>query len=450
MTGLPVSADLATRPLGIRGVVRTARRNLLEIIPVLATRQPMVSGKMVRRWHMVMDPQALRRVLLEKPRSYPKSEVTRNVLGPVIGDSLFLAEGRHWLWQKRAVAPVFSSRNITNLGPVMTAAAGRMLQRVAEQDGCAVDMHAEFTAAAFEVINDVLFSGEGAIDRSVARRAIDIYVNRSARTSLLDIVGAPSWMPRLGRLRPAREVVELRRIADDSIRCRRQSERAPVGDLHDLMAAASDPKTGRRMNPRELRDNLLTFVVAGHETTALALSWALYLLAFDAGMQERVRDEIAAAGIVGLAKAGDLERLPLTFRVIREALRLYPPAGILVRTALEQDELGGREVRPGDTILIPLYALHRSHCLWEDPDAFLPDRFANPDRIDRFQYLPFGDGPRACIGSNFAMQEAGILLASLLARFRFTAIDDRQPRPVMILTLRPQGGVWLQSEPVAG
>lgn len=448
MQDLPVRANLATRPLGLRKVVRTARRNLLEIIPELATRQPMVSGKMIRRWHMVMDPPALRRVLQVKARDYPKSEVVKNVLGPVIGESLFLAEGRNWLWQKRAASPVFSRHNISALGPVMSASATRMVERLNRAESPVIDMHSEFTAATFEVISDVMFAGQGAIDRSVAERAIDIYVARSARTSVLDIIGAPSWIPRLGRFLPATEVRHLKSAADEAIRRRRDSGRPPGNDLHDLLAAAEDPTTGRRMNPQELRDNLLTFVVAGHETTALALSWALYLLAFDLPWQVRVREEVDAAIGGGCARAEDLERMPCTRRVLKEALRLYPPAGILVRTALGEDELGGREVRPGDTILMPVYALHRNRCLWERPDEFDPDRFLEPDGIDRFQYLPFGGGPRTCIGADFAMQEAGILLATLLANFRFSPVPGRDPKPVLILTTRPDGGVWLNFVPV--
>ena len=444
MTDLPVRANLATEPLGLRKVVETARRNLLEIIPELATRQPMVSGRMIRRWHMVMDPPALRRVLLEKARDYPKSEVVKNVLGPVIGDSLFLAEGRNWLWQKRAASPVFSSRNISALGPVMSASAARMVERLNGAQSRVVDMHEEFTAATFEVISDVMFAGQGTIDRTVAARAIDIYVARSARTSVLDIIGAPSWFPRLGRLLPAREVRQLKSVADNAIRRRRLAGRSNGNDLHDLLAAAQDPKTGRRMSPQELRDNLLTFVVAGHETTALALSWALYLLAYDHSWQERLREEVCSVIGGEPAHADDLERMPCTLRVLKEALRLYPPAGLILRTALVEDELGGREVRPGDTILMPIYALHRNQCLWERPDEFDPDRFLEPNEIDRFQYLPFGGGPRSCIGSNFAMQEAGILLSTLLANFRFSLIPERPPKPVLILTMRPEGGVWLE------
>jgi cytochrome P450 len=147
-----------------------------------------------------------------------------------------------------------------------------------------------------------------------------------------------------------------------------------------------------------------------------------------------------------VAGAEDVARLPLVRQVVDEALRLYPPAAFLARTAQAADTLCGREVRKGDTVILPIYALHRHRLLWQDPDAFVPGRFADPRGTERFAYLPFGDGPRICIGASFAIQEAVIILATLLSRFRFAPVAGRDPRPVMILTLRPEGGVWLTAE----
>ena len=147
------------------------------------------------------------------------------------------------------------------------------------------------------------------------------------------------------------------------------------------------------------------------------------------------------------AQVTDLPALSLCRRIIDETLRLYPPAAFLSRTARGPDRLCGREIRRGDTVMLPIYALHRNHLLWPDPDRFDPDRFLDPDRIDRFAYLPFGGGPRICIGASFALQEATIILATLLARFRFEPVAGRDPEPALILTLRPEGGVWLCATP---
>jgi cytochrome P450 len=235
---------------------------------------------------------------------------------------------------------------------------------------------------------------------------------------------------------------EMKRVANSAILTRKERPQTGVPDLLDLLLAAQDPTTERKMSTEELRDNLLTFIVAGHETTALTLAWSLYLCAHDAAVQAAARTLLGDRA----ATAADLSALPLTRRIVDEALRLYPPAAFLSRTAMAEDELCGRQVKRNDTVILPIYALHRNSLLWENPDAFDPGRFADPKSIDRFSYLPFGDGPRICIGASFALQEAMIILATLLARFKFTAIPGRAPKPVMILTLRPEGGVWLGVE----
>lgn len=445
---LPVHVPLVTEPLGLLRSLGAARRNLLTILPDIATRQPMVSGRTGIRWHMVMEPGALRRILLEKLDDYPKSRATKSLLRPAIGESLFIAEGAHWRWQRRATAPAFTHRNIAALSPMMSAAAERSVARAAAGNGAPLDMMEEMVRATFEVISDVTFSGDGQFDAEAVHRAIDSYIAAAGKISLFDMIGAPDWLPRPGRLVTGPVLKQMKAVADKSITARRSSGSRTPPDLLDLLLAGEDPETRRRMNTAELRDNLLTFIVAGHETTALTLSWALYLCAFDQEVQERARSEAQAVLGGRLATAEDIEKLPFIRSIIDEALRLYPPAAILSRTAQAPDELCGREIRPGDTVMIPIYALHRHHQLWEEPNAFRPDRFADRKSVDRYAYLPFGDGPRICIGASFAIQEAVIILASLLSRFRFRQVEGRNPEPVMILTLRPKGGVWLKAEPL--
>ncbi|QFT98713.1 putative bifunctional P-450/NADPH-P450 reductase 2 [Roseovarius sp. THAF8] len=446
----PVKVALVTEPMGILGSLGAARRNVLSIIPELATRQPMVSGRTGKRWHMVMDPGAIREILLERVDTYPKSLVTKNLLKPAIGESLFIAEGAHWRWQRRTAAPVFSHRNVMNLAPIMTAAAQRSADRVAEAGPRAIDMAADMVRTTFDVIADVTFSGDGMFDADAVHRGIDAYISEAGKISLLDVLGAPDWVPRPGRLIFSRNAVgDMRRIADEAIEARRQRGPEGVPDLLDLLMEGEDPKTKRQMNTAELRDNLLTFIVAGHETTALTLGWSLYLCAFDQDVQDRARAELRAVCGDGPVTGEHVEKLPYLRQIIDEALRLYPPAGMVSRTAMANDTLCGREIRKGDTVILPIYALHRHHMLWDDPDAFRPDRFADRKAVERYAYLPFGDGPRICIGASFALQEAVIILGTLLNRFRFTPVAGRDPDPVMILTLRPEGGVWLEAEPVS-
>ncbi|SHG80981.1 cytochrome P450 [Cognatishimia maritima] len=447
-TQIPVHAKLATRPLGLWHSLQAARSNLLEILPAIAVKQPMVSGKTGLRWHMVMDPGAIRRMLLEKVDDYPKSKATKNLLKPAIGNSLFIAEGADWRWQRRAAAPVFSHRNVAALAPIMTAAAEDCCQRIAERAPAAVNLLDEMVRTTFDVIADVTFSGDGDFDAQAVHGAIDAYIAEAGKISILDMFGAPDWVPRPGRMFFGSAVNDMKSVADKAIDARQARGPRAVPDLLDLLLAGEDPETKRRMNTAELRDNLLTFIVAGHETTALSLSWALYLCAFDQEVQDKARAEIHAVCGNSAATGDDVPNLPYVRMIIDEALRLYPPAGIVSRTAQADDVLCGREVRRGDTVMIPIYALHRHEALWDAPDAFRPERFTDRKEVDRYAYLPFGDGPRICIGASFALQEAVIILATLLGRFRFTPVVGRDPSPVMILTTRPEGGVWLTAEAV--
>jgi len=449
---IPVRVPLVTEPMSVWQSLKTARRNVLEIIPDLCTKQPIVSGKTaIVRWHMVMDPDANKHILRDQLENYPKSDVTKNILEPAIGNSLFIAEGAQWRWQRRAATPVFTHRNIANLAPIMSHAAGRSIERLSTASGRAADVFQEMVDTTFDVISDVTFSGDEGFDRDGVHNAIEAYVGQTAKLSLMDVVGVPTWVPRPGRLISSNSMKDMRAIADGAIDRRRETGPRPVPDLLDLLLEGEDPKTKRQMNTAELRDNLLTFIVAGHETTALTLSWALYLCAFDPAVQDKARAE--AQSVLqerDVATAEDVPQLKYIRQIVDEALRLYPPAGFLSRTAQAADTICGREIRKGDTVALPIYALHRNALLWDNPDAFDPDRFADPKSINRFAYLPFGDGPRICIGASFALQEAVIILASLLARFKFSAIKGRDPKPVMIVTLRPEGGLWLDIEDLKG
>ncbi|MEO8529730.1 MAG: cytochrome P450 [Deltaproteobacteria bacterium] len=446
-TDTPVRVPLHKPPLGLLESVRTGRRNVLELIPDIATKVPILSGRTVKRWHMIMDPGALKRILKDNVDNYPKSVVTKLMLNPAIGDSLFIAEGAHWRWQRRAAAPVFSHRNVTALGTVMSAAADRASERLAALPGEG-DLYQEMVTATFEVISDVTFSGSAAFDRDATHKAIETYMSGVAKVSFLDIIGAPPWVPRPGRMFTRGVMGRMKDMADQTIDARRAAPKKPTPDLLDLLLDGEDPETKRQMTTAELRDNLLAFIVAGHETTALALGWALYLCAFDPKVQDKLRAEATKILQGRTATAADVPNLPYTRQVIDETLRLYPPAAFLSRTAAGPDTLCGREVRKGDTVILPIYALHRNELLWDNPDHFDPDRFADAKNIDRFANLPFGDGPRICIGASFAIQETVIVLATLISRFRFSQVAGRAPKPVMILTLRPEGGVWLKVEAI--
>jgi cytochrome P450 len=271
----------------------------------------------------------------------------------------------------------------------------------------------------------------------------------AGRASLLDFLEVPQWIPRPGTILAHGAVRTMHAMVARAIDARRREARLVADDLLDHMIRADDPETGRRMDARDLLHNMQFFIVAGHETTALALAWSLFLLANDQGVQARAREE--ARSVLGerAAGAGDLAAMPQVEAVIEEAMRLYPPVGFLARNVLRPDRLYDRDILPNETVFPNIYGLHRNRMLWENPDAFDPGRFAPERRAarDRYQYIPFGAGPRICVGANFAMMQAQIILATLLARFRFEP-SGPQPTPVMHMTIRPDPGVVLTVRPL--
>lgn len=442
-TNLPPRAKTATKPMGFFESLSAARRDLMSIIPPIAFEQPIVSGRTGVRWHMLMDPRGIERVLKTNIENYPKSDVTKRILKPGIGEGLFVVEGQTWRWQRRAVAPIFQVRNIDSLAPVMSAAAENSANRMAAANGQTVDVYADMVRMTVEVIANVTFSTGDYIKPEEVSHGVSQYIDQVARVSFFDMIGAPDWVPRLNRMMNPNSLTGLQTLADQSVEIRKEHGPKPEPDLLDRLMAAQDPESGRKMTKRELRDNILTFVAAGHETTTLALAWALYLCAFDQDVQDRARAEAVAVLQGEVAGAAHIPGLQYTRQIVQEAMRLYPPAALLSRTAQAEDELCGRVIERGDTVMLPIYALHRNKLLWDDPDRFDPDRFAPGAQYDRYAYLPFGNGPRICIGAEFALREAQIVLATLLSRFRFETIES-VPEPHLLMTLRPRNGIRLR------
>ncbi|HEY2007457.1 MAG TPA: cytochrome P450 [Rhizomicrobium sp.] len=444
---IPVGAPVHRRRLSRLETALVARRNVLEIIPALSYRQPMVSGEMLMRWHMLADPGGMKRVMLDNLANYPKSEIMRRMLRPAIGNSLFNADGADWKWQRQAVAPVFTHRNVVALAPAMTATAERACHRLARTGRA--ELVAEMLTATFDVICDVALSGREHFDGKTFSKAITQYFQTAGRASLLDFLGFPQWFPRPGELLAATSVHTMHDMVAAAIEARRKEAAGGADDLLNHMLAARDPETGQQMSKEELVHNMQFFIVAGHETTALALSWALYLLAHSPEWQARVRAQAAAQLMGRAAGPQDLDAMPLVEQVLDEAMRLYPPVGLLARTAVAKDELCGRQVQPNDIVFLPIWALHRHEMWWERPQEFDPGRFAseNRGRLNKYQYLPFGAGPRVCVGADFAMMQARIILATLIAQFRFTPTSPH-PRPVMMMTVRPEPGVFLNVVPI--
>jgi cytochrome P450 len=257
---------------------------------------------------------------------------------------------------------------------------------------------------------------------------------------------APKWLPRPGMLSGARAIRTMRATVEAMVRARRASGAGDPDDLMRRLIAARDPETGQSMNDEQLIDNLITFYLAGHETTARALTWTLYLLALSPEWTATLLDEIARV-TGGADVAGEhIDRLALTQQVLKESMRLYPPVPLMSRQATHDTMLDGHAIARGTSVLMPIYAIHRHAKRWNDADRFDPTRFA-PERekaMSRYQYMPFGAGPRICIGMSFAMMEATAILATLLRGARFETAARHDPAPVARVTLVPRGGMPLK------
>jgi cytochrome P450 len=393
---------------------------------------------------MVQDPAALRRIFLDNAENYPKSEVMVRMLRPAVGNSLFTSEGAAWRWQRRSVAPVFAQRNVVALSPVMTATAERASQRLL-QAGARAEMVSEMLTATFDVICDVALSGREHFDAAAYGAAITRYFETAGKASILDFLRVPAWIPRPGELLGLGAVHTMHEMVANAIAARRREATGKSDDLLDFMLKAKDPETGQVMTPADVLHNMQFFIVAGHETTALALAWALQLLALYPEIQEQAGQQARAVLGENAATAELLDGMPLIRQILEESMRLYPPVGLLAREVLRDDVLGGRDIHANDVLFLPLYALHRHEMLWDKPNAFKPERFT-PEAVkarDRYAYLPFGAGPRVCVGANFAMMQAQIILGTLLARFRFAPGPLPLPTPTMSMTVRPDTGVTL-------
>jgi cytochrome P450 len=385
-------------------------------------------------------------MLVDKADAFSRDELTHRVLTPVIGrTSLFLAEGPDWRWQRRAVAPIFRHEMLLSFVPTIAVIAERQVERWrARPLDLPVEIAAAMTRTTFEIIVDAILGGSARLDAERYGRALAATVNTIPWHLLLSVLWAPAWTPFPGRW-GARRAHDFLRADIGRIIAKRRANPSAHPDLLDLLLAARDADTDRGLNDAELVANLLTFISAGHETTAVALTWSLWLLAKDEAVQRRVYDEAVAVMGHGPVEIAHIDALRLTRQVISESMRLFPPVPMLSRIPKTDMQLGGMAITPRTWVVIPIFALHRNALLWDNPHAFDPDRFA-PDQAkgrSRYAHLPFGAGPRVCIGANFAMIEAVVIIATLVRAFRFQTVPGHKARPIARLTLRPAGGIPL-------
>lgn len=420
-------------------VIASLLRNPLQAMPPEVYREKLVLAKTGGRTSLyVCDPALIQEALTRQAGKLGKGELIRQVLGPAIGEGLLTADGAHWRWQRQAVASGFQHEKLLGFLPAMIAAAQATRERWQAAPG-PLDIGHEMMRTTFDIIVETMLSGSQALDVGKVEQAISDYLEPTNFMFAYNLFGAPGWLPYPGRRKARASVAYLRENLGGLVAERRAgSDRR--GDLLDMLLDAADPETGRAMDDAEIVDNLLTFVTAGHETTALGLTWTLHLLAQHREHEEAVLAEIAAVTGGGPLLPEHVAALPLTKAVFQEAMRLYPPAPVITRQVKAPFSLGGVSLKEGMVLYVPIQAVHRHEQLWERPDVFDPTRFLGEATRGRhrYAYLPFGAGPRICIGSAFATMEAVAILAVLLPALRLEPVSARAPEPTLKITLRPK------------
>ncbi len=434
-----------TKPPSLLQMLRIVYRNPLELWGEPSYNEKWVSistgvgGPLV----IANDPGLIRHVLVDNAKNYKMARVRQKILRPILRDGLLTAEGEVWRRSRKAMAPVFTPRHINGFAAAMLRCSEAFAQRYEGETGT-VDIARDMTLLTYDILAETLFSGEIAGEPGSFAKQVDRLFETMGRVDPLDLLGAPDWLPRFTRIRGARAMAFFRRLVADTARMRKEKlERDPEGAPNDFLTLLLKAEGPQGLSRDEIADNIITFIGAGHETTARALGWTLYCLAEAPWERERAEAEIDAV----LAREADpvkwLDAMPVTRAAFEEAMRLYPPAASISREALADEFYEDLHIRKGAQVQVMPWTVHRHRKLWDNPEAFMPERFLpqNRDRIDRFQYLPFGAGPRICIGASFAMQEAMIGLGVLLSRFRFDTVAETKPWPVQKLTTQPEGGL---------
>jgi cytochrome P450 len=402
----------------------------------------------LRHFLMVAHPEGVKHVLLDNAANYVKSFQAQRQLRPALGSGLVTAEGASWRFQRRTAAPMFQKRQITTFAPAMAKATEIVLARWrALPDGSVIEAADEMMRLTYDIISRTMFSHDVTMDYRSMSAALATYFENVGRVDIAGALGLPPWFPTPRRLRAWPALRFFRREMEALIARRRAViESDPVSapqDLLTLLLTARDPEGGTLFGEAEVFDNVMTFIFAGHETTANALAWTFYLLSEFPQWDTRVASEADDVLEDGAPDAKSVARLLQSKMVLEEAMRLYPPAPLMARDAVGADTVGGIAVDAGTFVLLPIWVIHRHRELWSDPEAFDPERFAvgRRDQIHRFAYLPFGGGQRVCIGMGFAMQEAAIILSMIAREFRLQLVPGHPVEPMARITLRPHHGL---------
>ncbi len=444
---VPPAPRPRTSPPSFWQMVRIVYRNPLELWGEPSYNEPWIHLKAGAGGPLLIanDPALVRHVLVDNVKNFRMARVRQKILRPILRDGLLTAEGEVWRRSRKAMAPVFTPRHIAGFAGPMLARAQQFAEIYETRTG-PFDLSYDMTQLTYAILAETLFSNEIAGDPDRFGDRVERLLQTMGRVDPLDLLAAPDWLPRITRIRGRSALAFFRRIVRETMEMRRGKLERGADVPEDFLTLLLQAEKPGGLTRDEVEDNIITFIGAGHETTARALGWTLYLLSQAPQERARVEEEIDRVTTTITDPYLWLDAMPYTRAAFEEAMRLYPPAPSVNREAIESERWGELEIAAGTQVLVMPWTLHRHRAYWEKPDAYMPQRFwpEHRDAIDRFQYLPFGAGPRICIGAAFAMQEAVIALGVLMSRHRFDmAPGAPDPWPVQRLTTQPQGGLQM-------
>ena len=394
--------------------------------------------------YQLNHPDLVRQILIVEAEKFHKPSIIKRAFRPFAGDGLFTSDDAIWKQQRQLMQPAFHHRQLAAYGDVMSAHTRSMIDSFA--DGDTRDIGAEMMGLTLSIVVKSLFGADLARQASEMSRPM-LAVLDAVNQRLNSVLRIPSWIPTGRNRRERQAVTELEATLQVLIRTRRASTEGR-DDLLSVLLAAVDEESGARMSDRQLRDEVMTLFLAGHETTANALTWAWYLLSRHPEVEEKLADELRHVLAGRTPSVSDFAALPYTEMVIREVLRLYPPAPGLAREPIEDVTIGGYDVPKGSLVVVNIYAIQRDGRFFPDPERFDPERFAPgwEARIPRYAYLPFGGGPRVCIGNGFALMEARLILAMVAQHYKLSLEFNEAIRPIQLVTLRPSAPIRMKLE----
>ncbi len=401
---------------------------------------------------LLAHPDHIRHVLQTHHTRYTNASTQTGgfgVLRAFLGNGLLTSDGAYWLRQRRLMQPAFHREHVAAFGRAMTRAATALADRWERERADTVNLTAEMSHLTLGIIGETLMSAD--VSPAAARFEAALAVaTREAAAAMMRPMGWPGWLPTRRNAALRRALLDVDDFVADLIDQRRRTAAQPA-DLLSMLMAARDPETGKGMTDGQLRDEVMTTFIAGHETSALALGWTFYLLAKHPTAAARLRTELVDVLEGRVPTVDDLDRLVYTGHLIQESMRLYPPVWAIPRCAVADDEVGGYRVPAGAFILVSPYVTHRHPALWIDPETFDPDRFGTTMVRDlpAFAYCPFGGGPRRCIGDSFASMQLRLVVATLAQRCQFALAND----PIGLsatVTLRPDRPIVMRRAPGQG